>query len=180
VSRLKQKAKNNRQLLVASASAVVLAVGLVVLPVSATPFNANWNFFIRGTVIVLALSMLLHLFYFSWLSGVPMKRLSQGSAVPLKQLVVPMVALHLLLIIPVPGLSFWDWGHVGYGILGESSIVYLFPIFIVGEWMLLGSLYFAPVFSGLNVVWRIPVLLLGAGTIWCLGFIMIAAHLVGR
>lgn len=171
----KQKAINNRRLFFAGFLVVVAAVGIgnVMNLEEIPPWEKDtigWYVFFYLAGLVLAFSMILHLFYFSWLSAAPVQRPLLTSAVPLKQLLLPAVAVHLLVIIPA-NISFvfvalWqiEGFYVGLGLLLSHGL-----LFCGGEMFLLGTRWFAPVFSGCHFGWRLPVLILSGAAAWAFG-----------
>lgn len=180
----KQKAINNRLLILMVFGTIVFIIGLSALmsvfwPTPRSVYSDKLIFFFEGTVVVLVVSALLHLFYFSWLSVAPVQHPPRSSAVPLKKLLLPVAALHLLVIIPAPAVLIGTFWIPGYGNYHPERIYLVGSIFLAGGFLLLGTRLFAPVFSGCHLGWRLPVLMLGGGAEGGLGFVIALTYVIG-
>ena len=87
----------------------------------------------------------------------------------------------MAIIIPAPVLFLWVWLDFHGSFVGEEGLgLLVFLLFGGCELFLLGTRWFAPVFGECHVLWRIPVLALGAGTAWCLGFVILMTAIIGK
>ena len=165
VSDMSQKTKNNLQLLAAGILVVVTleVVWNTMIPEELPPWDSDakgWRVFFYFGGLVLAFSMLSHLFLFSIYSALPLRRLVLSAALLQLAFVIPPNVLHVALFIwRIDDLDIYWWLLLFFGLL-----------FIGGELFLLGRRPFAPLFKRPEIIWRIPVVALSGVAAWVLGF----------
>ena len=131
------------------------------------------SFFITGTVVVLSLSMVAHIWLFCRLSGRPMGNVWR-----------PTLVLHGAIILPAPFLfiaatiiaSTYQFALGGRIFLFWGGIT-LILIFL--EARLLGSRQFSFIFGIRSLEKRLGVAVLSGGFAWMLSFVLVLAILSG-
>ena len=156
----------------------------LVLVVGAAPIAAvmTWitdlrlfqaSFFITGTVVVLSLSMVGHIWLFCRLSGRPIGDVRR-----------PTLILHGAIILPAPFLflAVVIMGFAGYvGLDGETHLLWggVALILIILEARLPGSRRFSLIFGGRSLEKRLGVVVFSGVFVWMLSFVLYGAVLSG-
>ncbi len=161
---------------------LVLVVGAALIAAVLIAARMTWitdvqlfqaSFFITGTVVVLSLSMVAHIWLFCCMSGRPMGDVRR-----------PALVLHGAIILPAPFLFLAAFFMALGGYFGSGDPVFLVwggvaLILIILEARLLGSRQFSFIFGIRSLEKRLGVAVLSGGFAWMLGFVLFLAILSG-